>query len=65
MYRPTKYPSLDKDPRLENVSRKLSALLSVIDDEEWSGNIVSPNIVSEARRLRNLVSEGRVWEPKF
>lgn len=65
MYRPTKYPSLDKDPRLENVSEKLSALLSVIDDEEWAGNIVSPNIVNEARRLRNLVSEGRVWEPKF
>ncbi len=65
MYRPTRYPALDKDPRLEDVSKKLSALLSVIDDEEWTGNIVNPNIVSEARRLRNLVSEGRVWEPKF
>ena len=65
MYRPTRYPTLDKDPRLEDVSKKLSALLSVIDDEEWAGNIVNPNIVSEARRLRNLVSEGRVWEPKF
>ena len=53
------------DPRLENVSEKLSALLSVIDDEEWVGNIVNPNIVNEARRLRILVSEGKVWEPKF
>ena len=53
------------DPRLENVSEKLSALLSVIDDEEWAGNIVNPNIVNEARRLRILVREGKVWEPKF
>jgi len=53
------------DPRLENVSEKLSALRALIDDEWWAGNNVSPNIVSEERRLRNLVSEGRVWEPKF
>jgi len=65
MYRPTRYPSLDKDPRLENVNKKLSVILSVIDDEEWAGNIVNPNIVSESRRLRNLVNEGRIWEPKF
>ena len=53
------------DPRLENVSEKLSALLSVIDDEEWAGNIVNPNIVNEARRLRILVSEGRYGSQNF
>jgi len=55
----------EDDPRLDNVREKLSALLSEIDNEEWVGNFVNPNIVNEARRLRNLVSEGILWEPKF
>jgi len=55
----------EDDPRLENVSQKLSALVSERDRLEWDGKFVSPNIVSQIRRLRNLVSEGTIWEPKF
>ena len=53
------------DPRLDNVREILSALVSERDRLEWEGNIVSPNIVSRIRRMRNLVSEGILWEPKF
>jgi len=55
----------EDDPRLENVSEILSALITERDRLEWEGDIVSPNIVSRIRRLRNLVSEGILWEPKF
>ena len=55
----------EDDPRLENVSEILSALTAERDRLEWDGNIVSPNIVSRIRRMRNLVSEGILWEPKF
>ncbi len=65
MYRPIAYPTSDVDPRLENVSKKLSALVKERDRLEWDGNFVSPNIVSEIRQLRKLVSEGRLWLPKF
>lgn len=55
----------EDDPRLDNVREILSALVSERDRLEWEGNIVSPNIVSRIRRMRNLVSEGILWEPKF
>jgi hypothetical protein len=55
----------EDDPRLDNVREILSALITERDRLEWEGNIVSPNIVSQIRRMRNLVSEGILWEPKF
>ena len=55
----------EDDPRLDNVREILSALITERDRREWEGNIVSPNIVSRIRRMRNLVSEGILWEPKF
>ena len=55
----------EDDPRLDNVREILSALITERDRVEWEGNIVSPNIVSQIRRMRNLVSEGILWEPKF
>nr|BDD44945.1 hypothetical protein 3 [Alphaproteobacteria bacterium] len=55
----------EDDPRLDNVKEILSALITERDRLEWEGNIVSPNIVSQIRRMRNLVSEGILWEPKF
>ena len=65
MYRPTRYPSLDKDPRLENVADKLATLTRQIDDAYWVGDFINPNIVNEAKRLRRLLLEGKLWEPKF
>ena len=55
----------EDDPRLDNVREILSALITERDRLEWEGSIVSPNIVSQIRRMRNLVSEGILWEPKF
>ena len=55
----------EDDPRLDNVREILSALITERDRLEWEGNIVSPNIVSQIRRMRKLVSEGILWEPKF
>ena len=55
----------EDDPRLENVREILSALTAERDRLEWDGDFVSPNIVSRIRRMRNLVSEGILWEPKF
>ena len=55
----------EDDPRLDNVREILSALITERDRLEWEGDIVSPNIVSRIRRMRNLVSEGILWEPKF
>ena len=55
----------EDDSRLDNVREILSALITERDRLEWEGNIVSPNIVSQIRRMRNLVSEGILWEPKF
>ena len=55
----------EDDPRLDNVREILSDLITERDRLEWEGNIVSPNIVSQIRRMRNLVSEGILWEPKF
>ena len=55
----------EDDPRLDNVREILSALITERDRLEWEGKFVSPNIVSQIRRMRNLVSEGILWEPKF
>ena len=55
----------EDDPRLDNVREILSALITERDRLEWDGDFVSPNIVSRIRRMRNLVSEGILWEPKF
>jgi hypothetical protein len=55
----------EDDPRLDNVKEILSALITERDRLEWEGKFVSPNIVSRIRRMRNLVSEGILWEPKF
>ena len=55
----------EDDPRLDNVREILSALITERDRLEWEGDIVSPNIVSRIHRMRNLVSEGVLWEPKF
>jgi len=55
----------EEDPRLDNVREILSALIAERDRLEWHGDFVSPNIVSQIRRMRNLVSEGTLWEPKF
>jgi hypothetical protein len=55
----------EDDPRLDNVREILSALITERDRLEWEGKFVSPNIVSRIRRMRNLVSEGILWEPKF
>tara|TARA_R100000482_G_scaffold88589_1_gene35962 strand:- start:18 stop:200 length:183 start_codon:yes stop_codon:yes gene_type:complete len=55
----------EDDPRLDNVREILSALIIECDRLEWEGKFVNPNIVSRIRRMRNLVSEGILWEPKF
>ena len=55
----------EDDPRLDNVREILSALIIERDRLEWEGKFVNPNIVSRIRRMRNLVSEGILWEPKF
>ena len=55
----------EEDPRLDNVREILSALIVKRDKLEWEGDFVSPDIVSQIRRMRNLVSEGTLWEPKF
>ena len=55
----------EEDPRLDNVREILSALIAKRDKLEWEGDFVSPDIVSQIRRMRNLVSEGTLWEPKF
>ena len=55
----------EDDPRLDNVREILSALITERDRLEWEGKFVSPNIVSQIRRMRKLVSGGILWEPKF
>ena len=55
----------EDDPLLDSVADKLATLTRQIDDAEWAGNFVNPNIVNEAKRLRELLLEGKLWEPKF
>ena len=53
------------DPNLESVVDKLGTLNRQIDDAYWVGDFINPNIVNEAKRLRRLLLEGKLWEPKF
>lgn len=55
----------ENDPNLESVADKLATLTRQIDNAEWAGNFINPNIVNEAKRLRKLLMEGKLWEPKF
>jgi len=55
----------ENDPNLESVVDKLGTLNRQIDDAYWVGDFINPNIVNEAKRLRRLLLEGKLWEPKF
>jgi len=55
----------EDDPNLESVVDKLGTLNRQIDDAYWVGDFINPNIVNEAKRLRRLLLEGKLWEPKF
>jgi hypothetical protein len=57
----------EDDPNLESVVDKLATLNRQIDDAYWVGDIdfINPNIMNEAKRLRKLLLEGKLWEPKF
>tara|TARA_R100000329_G_scaffold98693_1_gene81503 strand:- start:275 stop:457 length:183 start_codon:yes stop_codon:yes gene_type:complete len=55
----------ENDPNLESVVDKLGTLNRQIDDAYWAGDFINPNIVNEAKRLRRLLLEGKLWEPKF
>ena len=50
----------EDDPLLDSVADKLATLTRQIDDAEWAGNFVNPNIVNEAKRLRKLLLEGKL-----
>jgi len=55
----------ENDPRLYSVVDKLATLNRQIDDAYWVGDFINPNITNEAKRLRRLLMEGKLWEPKF
>ena len=55
----------EDDPNLESVVDKLATLNRQIDDAYWIGDFINPNIANEAKRLRRLLMEGKLWEPKF
>jgi len=55
----------ENDSNLESVVDKLGTLNRQIDDAYWVGDFINPNIVNEAKRLRRLLLEGKLWEPKF
>ena len=55
----------EDDPNLESVVDKLATLNRQIDDAYWIGDFINPNIVNEAKRLRRLLMEGKLWEPRF
>jgi len=65
MYRPTKYPTLDKDPRLESVTNRLANLRTLIDDADWAGKPVDTMTRNEASRLTQMAKDGTLWLPKF
>ena len=65
MYRPTRYPSLDKDPRLESVTIKLANLRTLIDEADWQDKPIDAAIRNEANRLTHMTNEGTLWLPKF
>tara|TARA_R100001591_G_C4254080_1_gene157953 strand:+ start:191 stop:373 length:183 start_codon:yes stop_codon:yes gene_type:complete len=55
----------EDDPNLESVVDKLGTLNRQIDDAYWVGDFINPNITIEAKRLRKLLMEGKLWEPRF
>ena len=55
----------ENDPNLESVADKLATLNRQIDHADWVGEVTNPNITNEAKRLRRLLMEGKLWEPKF
>tara|TARA_R100001440_G_scaffold24942_6_gene40485 strand:+ start:388 stop:570 length:183 start_codon:yes stop_codon:yes gene_type:complete len=55
----------EDDQNLESVVDKLATLNRQIDDAYWVGNFINPNITYEAKRLRKLLMEGKLWEPRF
>ena len=55
----------EDDPNLESVVDKLATLNRQIDDAYWVGDLINPNITNEAKRLRKLLMEGKLWEPRF
>ena len=55
----------EDDPNLESVVDKLGTLNRQIDDAYWVGDFINPNITNEAQRLRKLLMEGKLWEPRF
>ena len=65
MYRPTKYPTLDKDPRLESVTNRLTNLRTLIDEADWDGKPVDATTRNEAKRLTQMTNAGTLWLPKF
>jgi hypothetical protein len=65
MYRPTKYPSLDKDPRLESVTIKLANLRTLIDEADWQDKPVDTITRNGANRLTHMTNEGTLWLPRF
>jgi len=65
MYRPTKYSSLDKDPRLESVTIKLANLRTLIDEADWAGKPVDTVTRNEASRLTQMTNRGTLWLPRF
>lgn len=65
MYRPTKYPTLDKDPRLESVTNRLANLRTLIDEADWAGKPADTMTRNEASRLTQMAKDGTLWLPKF
>ena len=55
----------EDDPNLESVADKLATLRRQIDHADWVGDFINPNITNEAKRLRRLLMEGILWEPRF
>ena len=55
----------ENDPNLESVVDKLATLNRQIDDAYWVGDSINSNITNEAKRLRKLLMEGILWEPRF
>ena len=55
----------ENDPRLYSVVDKLATLNRQIDDAYWYDKPVTNAQHSEAKRLRKLLMEGKLWEPKF
>ena len=55
----------EDDKNLDSVVDKLATLNRQIDHADWVGDFINPNITNEAKRLRKLLMEGKLWEPKF